>query len=159
MKKLWRLVCIVFVCAIFCGCAATMDTVQHDPLEGGTVYETEKFSVTGAPGWDKMDIDGGIQLYKSDALLQICVRGYGLAEQDNIMIIESMLEMADESSPITQKSMLGIDFDTATFTAFGMEQTIYATIIDGEQLSIQLGGKDHATDETMQAMLGSIKLK
>ena len=158
MKKLWLLICTLFVCAFICGCAATMGTVQRDPLEGGTVYETKRFSITGAPGWDKMDIDGGIQLYKSDALLQICVRGYGLAEQDNIMIIESMLEMVDEASDITQVNMLGFDFYTATYTAFGMEQTIYAAILDGEQLSIQLGGKDHGTDEIMQAMLGSIEL-
>lgn len=67
-----------------------------------------------------------------------------------------MLEMVDEASDITQVNRLGLRFDTATYTAFGMEQTICAVIIDGGQLSIQLGGKDHGTDE---AMLGSIELK
>ena len=159
MKKLWLLSCIVFVCVALFGCAAAADTAQQDPLAGGTVYETEQFSVTCAPGWDKMDIDGGVQLYKSDALLQITVRGYGLTQEDNVMIIETMLEMVDEASDITQVNMLGLDFDTATYTAFGMEQAIYAAIRDGEQLSIQLGGADHATDAVMQAMLGSVVLK
>jgi hypothetical protein len=137
---------------------ASQPKVEEKTTIKGELVETEHFSVIKADGYSKMDIAGGIQLYKGSNALEIWVRGTGLDESDAEDSCVGLQKRYDGTE--TKKvSKFGLDFYTSTYEAVGYPQTVYITVKDGQKIQIGIVGKTHETDETLQGMFESIKIK
>jgi hypothetical protein len=126
-------------------------------LEGEQI-EKDGFSMTAPKGWNQMDIQGGVQLYKGSDVFQISVDGYNVSEEEDKALLQGLVDRYD-GTEITTVEMLGMTFYTSSFTASGVEQTFYSAVRDGEQIHIQLGGNNHSSNAELQAMLRSVQLK
>ncbi len=126
-------------------------------LEGEQI-ETDGFSMTAPKGWNRMVIQGGVQLYRGSDVFQITVDGYNVSQEEDLALLQSLADQYD-GTDITTVDMLGMTFYTTSFTALGVEQTFYSAVRDGEQIHIQLGGKDHNDNTELQGMLSSVRLK
>jgi hypothetical protein len=124
----------------------------------GTVAETDKFSMIVVDKWEKMDISGGFQIYKGNDIIQVSVSGMNVTEDEDKALLENMASQYD-GTPLEEVNMLGIKFYKTSFTYSGVDQTIYSGVKDGEQVKIQLAGKDHMNNADIMAMFESITLK
>ena len=176
VTKKWPLVVIiVFVIvsmAFAVGCGGSKSETASSTSSGGNesketvaeakvkgeIYDTEKFSILAPDGWNKMDIPGGVQLYQGNDVLQVAVSGSNITEEDDKALLEDMSKQYN-GTPLEEVSMFGMKFFKISFTASGSDQTMYSGVRNGEQVIIQVAGKDHANNETIKAMLESIKLK
>jgi len=124
----------------------------------GTPAETDKFSMIVADGWDKMDISGGFQIYKGSDIIQVKVSGMNVTEEEDKALLENTASQYD-GTPLEEVNMFGIKLFKTSFTYSGVEQTFYSGVKDGEQVSIQLAGKNHMKNDDIMAMFESITLK
>jgi hypothetical protein len=124
----------------------------------GTAAETDKFSMIVADGWEKMDITGGFQIYKGNDIIQVTVSGMNVTEDEDKSLLENMASQYDGTA-LEEVNMLGVKFYKTSFTYSGVEQTIYSGVKDGEQVKIQLAGKDHMNNADIMTMFESIALK
>lgn len=122
----------------------------------GEVYKAEKFSVTVPKGWEKMDVQGGVQLYKmSGEIVEVHYRGENQGEDHAKQQVESLASQYGGTTP-NEVELLGKTFWTTTFTASGVKQTSYLRMENGVMLSIKCAGANHETDPEFGAILQSI---
>jgi hypothetical protein len=119
--------------------------------------ETEAFSLTMAPGWTKMDIPGGVQIYKGNDLLEISLYGSNMSEGDDTAAIESFIKLYN-GTPMETAELWGFQFKKTTCAYNGLNQTLMTCILDGKQLKVQTGTKE-ASNPDITAMIDSVKLK
>jgi hypothetical protein len=124
----------------------------------GETYDTEKFSILAPDGWEKMDIPGGVQLYKGNDIMQVSVSGSNVTEAEDKALLEGMSKDYSGTA-LEEVTMFGVKFFKTSFTANGSDQTMYSGVRNGEQVKIQMAGKDHQSNEAIIAMLESISLK
>jgi hypothetical protein len=137
--------------------AAAEETKAASNIKGET-YDTEKFSILAPEGWEKMDIPGGVQLYKGNDIMQVTVSGSNVTEAEDKALLEGMSKQYNGTA-LEEVAMFGVKFFKTSFTANGSDQTMYSGVRNGEQVKIQMAGKDHQTNEAIIAMLESISLK
>lgn len=119
---------------------------ENGSLEGET-YSAEKFSITVPEGWEAMDVDGGVQLYKmSGEIIEVHFRGKNQGEDHAKQQAESNASMYSGTTP-KEVELLGKTFWATTFTASGVEQTSYLRIEDGVMLSIKCAKGNYETPE------------
>jgi hypothetical protein len=124
----------------------------------GETYDTAKFSILAPDGWEKMDIPGGVQLYKGSDIMQVSVSGSNVTEAEDKTLLEGM-KTTYSGTALEEVTMFGVKFFKTSFTANGSDQTMYSGVRNGEQVKIQMSGKDHQSNEAIIAMLESISLK
>jgi hypothetical protein len=137
--------------------AAAEETKAASNVKGET-YDTEKFSILAPEGWEKMDIPGGVQLYKGNDIMQVSVSGSNVTEAEDKALLEDMSKQYNGTA-LEEVTMFGVKFFKTSYTANGSDQTMYSGVRNGEQVKIQMSGKDHQNNEAIIAMLESISLK
>ncbi len=169
MKKTIALIITMFLIVMIAGCNSVSVTKPVDTTEPtpeptaeikGEVYETEKFSLTVVTGWEKMDITGGIQIYKAltGEILQVQVIGHNVTEAEDKALLEA-LASTKNGTPLELLDLLGMKFYKTTFTASAVEQTYFSGVRNGEQVKIQITGKDFQDNKDINAMFNTLKLK
>jgi hypothetical protein len=131
---------------------------QEAPAPKGDLVETDKFTVVAAKGWEKMDIAGGVQLYKGSLMLQVSVTGMNVTPEEDLALLQSLAERYN-GTEVEEVQMLGLTFYETFYTASGVEQVFYSAVKDGEQIHIQIGGSGFADNADIAAMLDSLELK
>jgi len=135
------------------------EEVQETAAEvKGTQAETDKFSMIVVDKWEKMDISGGFQIYKGNDIIQVKVSGMNVTEEEDKSLLENTASRY-EGTPLEEVNMFGIKLFKTSFTYSGVEQTFYSGVKNGEQVHIQLSGKDHMNNADIMAMFESITLK
>ncbi len=171
-KKIILIVAVIAIIAsmsLITACGGSKTEAKADSASGETAaaqkaevagekFDTEKFSILVPSGWEKMDISGGVQIYKGNDIMQVVVTGVNVTEADDKAGLESLKEQYS-GTELEEVSMLGVKFYKTSFTANGVDQTIYSGVRNGEQVKIQMAGKDHANNEAILAMFESITLK
>jgi hypothetical protein len=137
--------------------SAAEETKAASNVKGET-YDTEKFSILAPEGWEKMDIPGGVQLYKGNDIMQVSVSGSNVTEAEDKALLEDMSKQYNGTA-LEEVIMFGVKFFKTSYTANGSDQTMYSGVRNGEQVKIQMAGKDHQNNEAIIAMLESISLK
>jgi len=125
----------------------------------GELYESDKFSITVAKGWEVMDIDGGVQIYKmSGEAVQIYFRGSNMSETEPKTQAESQAKQYDGTTP-QEVERWGKSWWTTTYAAMDMEQLKYLRIEAGQLVSVSAAAKDIAGNSDITGMLDSITFK
>src|SRR6056297_3412511 len=132
MKKTVLSVLIIFlVCFSFVSCDEDKETnesnnsaneTQQIATIKGEAFETEDFSVTIADGFSKMTIEGGVQAYKGNDVIEIWVRGSNVPESEAKNATEQLSKANDGTEP-QKTEKFGMDFYYTSFEAFGNPQT------------------------------------
>lgn len=125
-----------------------------EAVKGETV-ETDHFTMTVATGYNKMDINGGIQAYQGSNAIEVWVRP---STQNAEKEAEKFAADYNGTTP-TQAELFGLTFYTTTFTASGSYQTKYVAVSDGNRIEIGITGPDHENNKELQGMLNSISFK
>lgn len=113
----------------------------------GDPYSAEKFTITVPDGWEVMDVDGGVQLYKmSGEIIEVHFRGENQGEDHAKQQAESNASMYSGTTP-EEVELLGKMFWATTFTASGVEQTSYLRMEDGVLLSIKCAKGNYETPD------------
>jgi len=167
MKKKGLLILfILFLCFSFVSCEedketektnTSKETEQVATIKGET-YEAEDFTMTIADGFSKMDIDGGVQAYKGNDVIEVWVRGYNNTESDAEKGAEN-LSKNNDGTEVKKTQKFGLIFYYTTFEAFGNPQTVYVGLINGKKIQIGIMGKDYQNNELLQGMFDSITFK
>lgn len=121
----------------------------------GVAVETERFTMTVATGYNKMDIDGGIQAYQGSNAIEVWVRP---STQDAEEEAGKFAADYDGTTP-EQLELFGLIFYKTMYTYSGSEQTKYIAVSDGNRIEIGITGADHENNKELQGMLNSISLK
>jgi len=124
----------------------------------GEPHETDDFVMTIAEGFSKLEIDGGVQAYKGNDMIEVWARGYNNTETDAKNGAENLSKRYKGTEP-EKMSKFGIDFYYTSFEAFGRPQTIYVGIYKGKKVQIGISGKDYQNNEILQGMFNSISFK
>ena len=167
MKKRFVMIVLCLI-VLLCACNASVgqsvkpdasEQVSEDaPVANGEVIETDKFTVTAAKGWEKMDILGGVQLYKGSLMFQVSVTGMNVTPEEDLAALQSLADQ-NSGTEIDEVSMLGLTFYRTYYTASSVDQAFYSAVKDGEQIHIQIGGSGFKDNADIAAMLDSLKLK
>jgi hypothetical protein len=168
MKKAIALFCmLVILPVIVAGCSngkpasstsatnAPTAVVTQKPLEG-TAFKTDKFTITVPSGWESMEVNGGVQLYKmSGEIIEVHYRGSDQSDDSAKQQVESNATQYSGTTP-KEVDLLGKKFWATTFTASGVKQTSYIRMENGVMLSIKCAGSDHETNPVFASILNSI---
>lgn len=167
MKKKWFTVfLILLLCLTIISCDKDKETeekgntneVKEETTIKGETYEAEDFTMTIAEGFSKMDIDGGVQAYKGNDVIEVWVRGFNNTEADAKNGAENLAKTHD-GTEVEKIQKFGIDFYVTTFESFGNLQTVYVGLKNGKKIQIGIMGKDYQEDELLQGMFNSISFK
>ncbi len=123
------------------------------------VYESEKFSITVAEGWDYMDVDGGVQIYKmSGAAVQVYFRGFNMSDTEPKTQAESQARLYNGTDP-QEVERWGKSWWTTTYIAIDLQQLKYLRLEAGQLVSVAAAAKDIEGNADIQAMLESLTFK
>lgn len=166
MIKRMLILLLCFCTLLLCACAANTgkpdaqdapEQAENAPAADGDVIETDGFTVTAAKGWEKMDIPGGVQLYKGSLIYQVSVTGMNVTPEEDLAGLQSLKDQY--GGEIEEVEMLGLTFYRLYYTAASVDQVFYSAVKDGEQIHIQIGGSGFADNADIAAMLDSLELK
>jgi hypothetical protein len=122
----------------------------------GETYSADKFSIIVPAGWEVMDVDGGVQLYKSSGeIIEVHFRGENQSEDHAKQQVEENASTYSGTEP-KETELMGKKYWTTTFTASGVEQTSYLRMEDGVMLSIKCAKGNYESDPEYAAILDSI---
>lgn len=125
----------------------------------GEKYETDNFSIVVPDGWEVMDVEGGVQLYKmSGEVFEVHFRGSGQSEGHVEQQTEFTAENYEGTTP-EEVDLLGKRFWTTSYTAAGVPQVSYITIENGVMISVKYGGPDYQDNPDFEGILNSIVFK
>ncbi|MHB1314315.1 MAG: hypothetical protein ACYCX2_02370 [Christensenellales bacterium] len=175
MRKSVLFLIIVLCLSLTVGCAKTSGPAAQKTTEpaqttaqsqepantpqSGSQYETDDFSLIVPQGWEIMDIDGGVQLYKmSGEVFEVHFRGYNMSGDEAKQQVESTARQYSGTAP-SEVDLLGKRFWTTEFTAAGVLQATYLCIDEGVMISVKYGGPGFKTNPEFKAILDSIALK
>ncbi len=167
MKKKWFVVLLIlFLCFTFVSCDEDKETQETNAPKAqekettikGEKFETDDFSMIIADGFSKLEIDGGVQAYKSYDMVEIWLRGYNNNENDAKSGAENLSKNYN-GTEVQKTNLFGLDFYQTTIVVSGNPQTIYVGIKDGKKVQIGVAGKGHETNETLQGMFKTITFK
>ena len=135
----------------------------------GETVETENFSIVVPDGWEYMDVDGGLQLYKnSGEVMEIHYRGFNQGENHGKLQVESIAGSYGGTA-VEQVEFLGKSFWYTEYTANDKPQVFYACIEDGAlrdgeakdgvMLSIKYAGELTEASPTFEDILSTVVWK
>lgn len=128
-------------------------------IEGAT-YSVPSFSLVVPKGWEQMKTDKGtdvgVQIYKGMDIVQVGVAGLNMSNTEAQKQTERTAKQYKGTTP-EKVQMFGREFWKTTYTAASTYQTSYLSMKDGKMISVKLAGKDHDKNETIKAILGTLK--
>jgi hypothetical protein len=126
----------------------------------GEPFETANFSLIVPKGWEKMDVDGGVQLYKtSGEVVEVHFRGSNMSADEAKSQVESTASQYGGTTP-QEVDFLGKKFWTTSFTSSAnVPQVTYLTIEAGVMISVKAGGPGYEDNAEFKAILDSIVFK
>lgn len=163
MKKTLALIfAVTMLMLTFAGCGGNTEdkTTKADETTAaavdGTKIETDKFSIVVPDGWEKMDVDGGFQIYKaSGEVVQVSFAGFNQGETHAKLQVEGQVKTYG-GTPATEIELLGKTFWNTTYTANGVKQVFNACIEDGVMISVKYGGPNLDTNPEYMDIVNSI---
>ncbi|NLX93353.1 MAG: hypothetical protein GXZ02_05750 [Clostridiales bacterium] len=168
MKKSIALIVAILICVLtLTSCSDKTDdeksTKAGDTTTvalSGTKVETEKFSLLVPDGWEKMDVDGGLQLYKmSGEVVEVHFRGFNQGETHAKLQVEQQAKSYD-GTPAKEIDLLGEKFWSTRYTLNGVDQVLNASMDDeGIMISIKYGGPKLDTNPGYMTIVNSIEFK
>lgn len=168
MKKSIALIVAILICVLtLTSCSDKTDdeksTKAGDTTTvalSGTKVETEKFSLLVPDGWQKMDVNGGFQLYKdSGEIVEVHFRGFNQAQSRAKDVVEQQAT-ANNGSPAKEIDLLGKKFWSTRYTLNGVDQVLNASMDDeGIMISIKYGGPKLDTNPGYMTIVNSIEFK
>lgn len=169
-KRILILLCaILFIGAIpGCGGSKTQETDSGDSppsvestepqVIDGENLATDKFTVTKINGWEHMDVPGGFQIYKnSGEILQMQFLGNNVSEGEDKALLEG-LKAQYGGTDLKEVELFGLNFYMTSYTANAVDQAFYSTVLNGEQIKLQVTGTTYETDKDIKAMVESIEI-
>ncbi len=125
----------------------------------GTKAETAKFSIIIPTGWEKMDVDGGFQLYKmSGEIVEVHFRGFNQGDTHAKLQVEGQVK-AYGGTEAKEIELLGKKFWNTTYTANGVKQVYNACIEGGIMISVKYGGPNLDTNPDYMKIVNSVVWK
>jgi len=135
----------------------------------GETLETENFSIVVPDGWEYMEVDGGLQIYKSSGeVMEVHYRGFNQGENHGKLQVESTAGSYGGTA-VTEVELLGKTFWYTEYTANNQPQVFYALIEDGAirdgeerdgvMLSVKYAGELTEASPTFDDILGTIVWK
>ena len=168
VKKIIALIVAIFICVLtLTSCSGKADgkstaTADETTVAAtlGTKVETDKFSVVVPDGWQKMDVNGGFQLYKdSGEIVEVHFRGFNQAQSRAKDVVEQQAT-ANNGSPAKEIDLLGKKFWNTRYTLNGVDQVLNASMDDeGIMISIKYGGPKLDTNPGYMTIVNSIEFK
>lgn len=131
---------------------------QGTIVEGGEIYDTEKFSILWPDRWDKIDITDGVLIYTKDFSVVVTVSGSDITESGDKALLEDIAKQ-NNGTPLEEVSMFGVKLYKTSFTEDDKDKTVYSGAWNGQQVKIELIGKDHQNNEIIKAVVESIELR
>ena len=115
-----------------------------------------KFFVTVADGWTRNDMPNGAQIHKKTGeILQIQVISSNIKEAEDKALLVALAEKYN-GTPLETVELFGIKFLTTSYTAYGKEQALYSAVKNGEQIKLQVSGKNYKENPEIKEMVESI---
>lgn len=175
MKKVIVLLLVMALLTVsFTACAGGKEDTTTKPGEtqaptaapvDGEVFEAENFTIVVPTGWEHMEVDGGIQIYKmSGEVLEVHYRGFNQGVTHAKLQVEGAAKA--DGSEVKEVEFLGKTFWYTAYMLNGKPQVFYALIEDairngeektGVMLSIKYAGFEDAS--VAEAMLKTIVWK
>ena len=152
------------------GSPATTDPVKTEPgtatenppvgtEANGTVFDAERFTIVVPEGWEFMDVEGGLQIYKmSGEVIEVHYRGSNQIAEAAKQQAEYLSEMYKGTEP-KEVDLLGKKFWMTSFTAAEQDQTSYLRMEDGVMFAIKCAEGNYETAQEFEAILNSIVFK
>jgi hypothetical protein len=157
MKKLFVILLSVISIALF-GCEKDDSGTEAGNEIKGSKFENEFFSIIVASGYTKMNIDGGIQIYKGYDIIEVSFRGTNMAENEAEIGANSLAKSYKGTTP-EKTQLLGLWFYKTTIEINNTTQTVWLAIKNGKKINISITGKNHETNADLQGMFKTIVLK
>jgi hypothetical protein len=172
-RKILIIAFIVTMMISFCACSqpasgseaaqsASPAKVEESKIAAapeGEKFETDQFSVIIPKGWEKMEVDGGVQIYKmSGEIVEVHFRGSNQTEESAKQQAQSNADQYKGTAP-QEVEKWGKKFWATTFTASGVEQTSFLRIEDGVMIAVKAAGKDHMNNKEITGILDTIAFK
>jgi len=125
----------------------------------GVKIETDKFSMVVPDGWEKMDVDGGFQLYKmSGEIVEVHFRGFNQGATHAKLQVEGQAK-AYSGTEAKEIELLGKTFWNTTITVNNVPQVFNACIEDGVMISVKYGGPNLDTNPDYMKIVNSVEWK
>jgi len=166
-KKIFAVLLVILMVLFVVSCdkekeesAETNQTKEKEQVSTfkGETYEATDFVMTIANGYSKLDIDGGVQAYKGNDMIEVWARGFNNTETDAKNGAENLSKTYKGTEP--QKiNKFGLDFYYTDIEASGRPQTIYVGIYNGKKVQIAISGTNYKSNELLQGMFNSISFK
>lgn len=160
MKKSIALI-ILIICVIMttaCNQSSAGKNRKADEPVKGEMFENEFFSMAVAKGFEKMDIDGGVQVYKGNKFIEVSFRGFNQSDTEAETSANILANRYNGATP-EKVDMLGLTFFKTVIIVNNTPQTVYLAMKGGKKINISIFGKGHENDGELQGMFQSIKLK
>jgi hypothetical protein len=147
---------------------------------GGTLYETEMFSILVPDGWKTADLSYeeeylsdvvAVMITKGEDVMQVAMdtdpyvsnpndytSAYPDADAWSKEYAENTMEQ-NGGTALEEVTMLDMGFFTTSVTADGKDQTVFVGARDGRVVRIVMAGKDNQENPELKAMLESITFK
>jgi|GEM_PF-2596503 len=166
-KKIFAFLLVILVCLSVISCDKdkeekaesnpTKDQEQVSTIKGEQ-YEATDFVMTIAEGYAKLDIDGGVQAYKGNDMIEVWARGFNNTDTDAKNGAENLSKTYKGTEP-QKVNKFGIDFYTTDIEAMSRPQTIYVGIYKGKKVQIAISGNDYKNNTLLQGMFNSLAFK
>ena len=157
MKK----IVIILLSAIsmaFFGCEKDYSGTEAGNEIKGSKFENEFFSITVANGYTKMNIEGGVQVYKGYDIIEVSFRGTNMSENEAEIGANSLAKNYKGTTPV-KTQLHGLWFYKTTIEVNNATQTVWLAIKNGKKINISITGKNHETNADLQGMFKTIVLK
>lgn len=168
MKKSIALIVVILICVLTLTSCSDKTDDEKSTKAGDTTtvalssnkVEAEKFSLLVPDGWEKMDVDGGFQLYKqSGEIVEVHFRGFNQGETHAKLQVEQQAKSYD-GTPAKEIDLLGEKFWNTRYTLNGVDQVFNARIDNGGvMISIKYGGPNLDSNAEYMTIVNSIEFK
>jgi len=169
LKRIIFFLAVTLLLVLNIGCQSNLSTTssntppQNESSKSaepkGKTVEKDTFFILVPEGWEVMDVDGGVQIYKmSGEVFELHFRGYNMNDTEAKQQAESMAKQYNGTEP-KQIDLLGKQFWTTSFTANGVPQVTNLCMQDGVMLSVKYGGPNYESNPDFKTILDSVKLK
>ncbi|HZK39891.1 MAG TPA: hypothetical protein VFD23_07055, partial [Clostridia bacterium] len=118
--------------------------------------ETDKFSLAFSEDWDKVDVDGGFQLFKQgNEVIEVHIRGLGQDEAYAKKQVEERAQL-NKGTPAKETDLLGEKFWSSRYTLNGIDQVFHARMDDeGSMVSITYAGPNIDNNSEYMTIINS----
>lgn len=161
MKKvIVSVFCLSLLGVLLVGCGGgEAEAPAPAPIEGEELT-AEKFTITKLDGWDYMEVEGGFQIYRlsTNDILQLQVLGSNVTEDEDKAMLETF-STNYSGTPVEEAELLGMKFYVTRVFFNEIEQAFYSTVLDGQQVKLQVTGKDYQSNAEIATMVSSIVFK